>query len=162
VVFHIAELGFAVRAGDSAAQINRQGDLLVHVDLDGRWTQRCGVAGFSAGGFASFAFGHGGLDESRRPRFGSGLKLLAKLGNLSPQRGILLEGALMLVLERSQLTALILALRELLPQGLILLPQALILNPEKVVALEQSSAIHGAIRLNVLAASRYQQKTTGR
>jgi hypothetical protein len=162
MVFHIAQLGFAVRAGDSAALINRQGDLLVHVDLRWSWTQRCGMAGFLAGGFAVFAFGHGGLDESRRRRLGWGFKLLAELGNLSPQRCIVLEGALMLVLERSQLTALILALGQLLPQAGVLLTQTAILVPEKVVALEHSSAIHGAIRLNLLAPSRDQQKTTER
>jgi len=107
--------------------------------------------------------GHGcGLDERRRRRFGSALELLAELGNLSPQRCILLNGPLVLLLQQSQLPALILALGQLLPQDLILLPQALILNPEKVIALKQSSAIHGAIRLKFLLASRHQQKTTGR
>jgi hypothetical protein len=161
-MFHIAQLGAAMGAGDSAALINRQRDLLVHVDLRRRWTQRCGVACFSSRFLRMLFLRCGRLDEGRRRRFRSGLELLAELGNLSPQRCILLDGALMLPLQGSQLTALILALVQLLPQGLIFLPQALILNPEKVVALEQSSAIHGAIRLNFLPASRYQQKTTGR
>ena len=68
----------------------------------------------------------------------------------------------MLVLQSGQLAALVFALGQLLPQELILLAQALILNPEKVVVLQQSSAIHGHIRLSSPPPSRYQQKATGR
>src|SRR5205823_14161972 len=104
----------------------------------------------------------GRFDEGRRRGFGSGLELLAELGDLSPQRCIFIKRALMLLLESSQLPAPILALAQLLSQELILLPQALILHPEKVIALEQPSAIHGAIKLNAFPASRHHQKATGR
>src|SRR4051812_29317034 len=134
----------------------------MHVDLVGRWTQARGVAGFSAGRLTMFALGHGGLDEGWRRRFRLGLQLLAELGNRSPQRRVVIEKLLVLLLELGQLPAVILALGELLAQALVLLPQTAVLIPEEIVALKQWSAIHGACRLTTRQELRAQQKATGR
>ena len=162
MMLHVAQLRFAVRAGDGPAQIERQGHLLVHVDARWRRPQRRGVAGFLARRLAVLALGDGGLDEGWRRRRSFGFELLAQLRHLPAQRCILFDGTLVFLLELGQLPAVIFALGQLLPQKFVLLAQALNLSPEKIVALKQASAIHDACSLIPQRRWRDQRKATGR
>ena len=109
-----------------------------------------------------FAVAHRGLDEGwrRRPRLS--LELLTQLRHLSAQGCVVGDDLLVLLLELGQLPAVILALRQLLPQSLVLLPQTLILVPEKIVTRKQASAIHGTCTLTPSLPWRAHQKATGR